>query len=179
MWSCQWWLAKHYSWSEGLIAPTKPDLQTIVDHEKRRIFTVTKFLYFVVSNYKSLLIYVDPCKINMHMATLNVSSSLEYSSHANVTSTMEFLDAISQKLYLNLLRRSKVIQFDINWWVNWSNMRTTSYYVCLSLNGVGFGSTCVEFIVPLSRGIWEVMFQSIKAILEKLVKHKIFLSWWP
>ena len=40
-------------------------------------------------------------------------------------------------------------------------------YVC-HLTGVGSDSTCVQFVVPLSRGIGEVMFQSIKTLLERL-----------
>ena len=74
---------------------------------KGRFFTVIKFLYFVVSNDQPLFVYDDQCKIHMHLAISNKSSSLEILSYANVTSAVGFLDAISQNLYLSLVEEVK------------------------------------------------------------------------
>ena len=143
----------------------------MVDREKGRIFTVMKLLYFVISNDQPLLIYIDQYKIHMHLATPNMPSSFEYSSYANVTSSMEFLDAISQNLYLSLIEEVKSnpvysILIDKS-----SDRICEPYfivYVCY-LTGVGSGSTCVQFVelMPLSRGTGKVMFQSIKKMLKK------------
>ena len=82
-------------------------LRTIMYYEKGRILIVMKLLYFIVSNDQPLFAYVDQCKIHMHLATPNMSSSFEYLSYANVTSAMEFLDANSKNLYLNLIEEIK------------------------------------------------------------------------
>ena len=70
-------------------------LRIIMDCENERILIVMKLLYFIVSIDQPLLAYVDQCKIHIHMATLYIPSSFEYLSYANVTSTIEFLDANS------------------------------------------------------------------------------------
>ena len=93
------------------MTPIEHDLQTMVDHEKGRIFTVMKLLYYVVSNDSPLLAYIDQCKIHMHLATSTIPSSFEYSSYANMTSSMGFLDAISLNLYLSLIEEVKKIKF--------------------------------------------------------------------
>jgi hypothetical protein len=89
------------------VTSIETDLQTMVDREKERILTIMKLLYFVVGNDHPLLAYVDQCKIHMHLTTPNMPSSFEYSSYANVTLTMGFLDAISQNLYLSLIEEVK------------------------------------------------------------------------
>ena len=73
-WSCQQWLAKHYPSRKLHVTPIESGIQTMVDHEKRSILTVIKLLYFVVSNYQPSIIYVDQCKLHMHMTTSNIPS---------------------------------------------------------------------------------------------------------
>ena len=127
------------------MTPIKLGLQTIVDCEKRKILTVMKFLYFVVSNDQPLFAYVDQCKIHMHLATPNMPSSFECSSYANVTSVMRFLDAISQNLYLNLIEEVKnnlVYSILIHESIDRTCEPHLIVYVCY-LTGAGSGSTCV------------------------------------
>ena len=106
----------------------------------------------------------------MHLATPNMSSSFEYSSYANVTSLIEFLDAISQNLYLSLIEEVKsnpVYSILIDESSDRIYEPYLIVYVCY-LTGVGSGSTCVQFVelMPLSRETGEVMFQSIKEMLK-------------
>jgi hypothetical protein len=153
------------------VAPIESNLQTMVDREKGRILTVMKLLYFVVNNDQPLLAYVDQCKLHVHLATPNMPSSFEYLSYANVTSAMEFLDAISQNLYLRLIEEVKSSPV-YSILIDESTDRTCEphliVYVCY-MTGGGSGSTCVQFVelMPLSRGTGEVMFQSIKELLER------------
>ncbi|KAG0593808.1 hypothetical protein M758_UG021100 [Ceratodon purpureus] len=171
-WSCQRWLAKHHPSSAGYVAPIEPGLQTMVDREKGRILTVMKLLYFVVSNDQALLAYVDQCKLQMHLATPNMPSSFEYSSYANVTSAMGFLDAISQNLQSGLVEEVKcspVYSIMIDESTDQTCEPHLIVYVCY-LTGAGSGSTCVQFVelMPLARGTGKVMFASIKELLRRL-----------
>ena len=171
-WSCQRWLAKHYPSRRLPVTSIELGLQTMVDREKGRILTVMKLLHFVVSNDQPLVAYVDQCKLHMHMATPNMPSSFEYSSYANVTSAMGFLDAISQNLYLSTteaVKNSPVFSLLIDESTDRTCEPHLIVYVCYLTDG-GSGSTCVQFVelMPLSRGTGEIMFQSIKELLERL-----------
>ena len=57
------WKAFHFPQSESgsICTPIEPSLQLMVDHEKARILTVMKVLYFVVYNDLPLLQYVEQC----------------------------------------------------------------------------------------------------------------------
>ena len=90
------------------------------------------------------------------MATPNMPYSFEYSSYANVTSVMGFLDAISQNLFLNLIEEVKNnLVYSIL--IDESTDRTCEphliVYVCY-LTGVGSSSTYVQFVklMLVSRG---------------------------
>lgn len=83
----------------------------MMNRGNRRILTIIKFLYIVISNDRPLLVYVDQLKTCIYMTTSKMPFLFENSSYANVKSTRKFLDAISQNLYLSLIEKVKKIQF--------------------------------------------------------------------
>ena len=139
--------------------------------ENEKILTFMKILYFVVSNDHPLLTYIDQYKINIYPITPNMSYFFILSSYANVISTMRYLDAVSQNLYLSLTQEVKTnLIYSIL--IDKSTDRTCKphliVYVCY-LTNVGSGSTCMQFVelMPLLRRILEVMFQCTKRWLQR------------
>ena len=137
----------------------------MVDCEKARILTVMKLLYFVVYNDLPLLQYVEQCRIHALLSTPDMPTTVEYSSYTNVTVGMGFLSAIFEHLKKSLLSEVKLNPcYSIL--IDESTDRTCEPHliVCLCyLRKCGEGAPCIKFIelMPLSRGIGEVMFNSI------------------
>ena len=100
-------MARHYPRTGGPVTPIEPGLQIMVDRENSRILIVMKLLFFVVYNDLPLLHYVEQCKIHMLLSTPDMPANTEYSSHINVTATIDFLDVISQHLSSNLVHEVK------------------------------------------------------------------------
>ena len=143
----------------------------MMNRGNRRILTIIKFLYIVISNDRPLLVYVDQLKTCIYMTTSKMPFLFENSSYANVKSTRKFLDAISQNLYLSLIEKIKNSQINLIF-IDESTEQICEphfiMYVCY-LRNICFGSTCVQFIelMPLSWRNGKVMFEFIKKILEK------------
>ena len=165
------WRALYFPQSKpgSVCTSIEPGLQVMVDHEKVRILTVMKLLYFVVYNDLPLLQYVEQCRIHALLSTSNMPTTIEYSSYTNVTVGMGFLSAISKHLRKSLLSEVKLspCYSILN---DESTYRTCEPhlidYLCYLRIG-GEGAPCIMFIelMPLSRGTGEVMFNSIQDLL--------------
>ena len=99
------WGALHFPQSEpgSICTLIEPGLQAMVDHEKARILTVLKLLYFVVNNDFPLLQYVEQCQIHALLSTPNMLAIVEYSSYTNVTAGMGFLTTIFEHFEKKLI----------------------------------------------------------------------------
>ena len=159
--------ALHFPQSQpsSVCTSIEPGLQVMVDREKAIILIVMKLLYFVVYNDLPLLQYVEQCRIHALLSTPDMPTIVEYSSYTNVIAGMGFLSAIFEHLRESLFSEVKLSPcYSIL--IDESRDRTCKLhlivYLCYLSKG-GEGAPCIKFIelMPISRGIGEVMFNSI------------------